>query len=230
MAAVEAANGRLDVYLIAAPDADVASTALPLIRDTAGEFAAAYSASGRSAYVLRPDGYLGFAAGAPDNDALVAHLRLTFKSSRSLTSPASVPAWRTRSGNNRPLSPARSLAETVAATIKHLEEGTDMAAETSSRVSNSILSTSSPGRRRTDHTEIADVKRRTADWTESDFNSFNSEGAELERRMVKLLRGGVAHNDATATSNSHKHSRRHRSGPPTCSPWIHVCPYTCGTR
>ncbi len=83
VAAVEAANGRLDVYLIAAPDADVASTALPLIRDTAGEFAAAYSASGRSAYVLRPDGYLGFAAGAPDKDPLVAHLRLTFKSSRA---------------------------------------------------------------------------------------------------------------------------------------------------
>jgi 2-polyprenyl-6-methoxyphenol hydroxylase-like FAD-dependent oxidoreductase len=79
VAAVEAALGRLDVYLIADPEADVASTALPLIRDTAGEFAAAYSAAGRSVYVLRPDGYLGFAAGAPDPEALVAHLRLTFK-------------------------------------------------------------------------------------------------------------------------------------------------------
>ncbi len=26
---------------------------------------------------------------------------------------------------------------------------------------------------RTDHAETADVKRRTADWTESDFSSFN---------------------------------------------------------
>ena len=36
-AAVSAAHGRMDVYLIAAPGADVTATELPLIRDTAGE-------------------------------------------------------------------------------------------------------------------------------------------------------------------------------------------------
>ena len=60
-AAARAAHGRMDVYLIAAPSADVATTVLPLVRDAAGEFARMYSAPGPSVYVLRPDGYLGFA-------------------------------------------------------------------------------------------------------------------------------------------------------------------------
>ena len=60
-AAVSAAHGRMDVYLIAAPGADVTATELPLIRDTAGEFARAYAPAGPSAYVVRPDGYLGLA-------------------------------------------------------------------------------------------------------------------------------------------------------------------------
>ena len=42
-AAVSAAHGLMNVYLIAAPGADVAATVLPLIRDTGGEFAGAYS-------------------------------------------------------------------------------------------------------------------------------------------------------------------------------------------
>ena len=42
-AAVAAAHGRMDVYLIAAPGADVAATVLPLIRDRDGDFAQMYS-------------------------------------------------------------------------------------------------------------------------------------------------------------------------------------------
>ena len=59
----EAAHGHMDVYLIAAPNADVATTVLPLVRDSGGEFARMYSAPGWSVYVVRPDGYLGFAGG-----------------------------------------------------------------------------------------------------------------------------------------------------------------------
>jgi 2-polyprenyl-6-methoxyphenol hydroxylase-like FAD-dependent oxidoreductase len=77
-AAVDAAHGRMDVYLIAAPDADVTATTLPLIRDAGGEFARAYQPSGPSAYVVRPDGYLSFAAQSIDPDQLVAHLGATF--------------------------------------------------------------------------------------------------------------------------------------------------------
>jgi pentachlorophenol monooxygenase len=76
-AAVTAANGRMDVYLIAAAGAEVAATELPLIRDTAGDFAKAYSPTGPRSYVIRPDGYLGF-TGDVDPDHLVAHLVATF--------------------------------------------------------------------------------------------------------------------------------------------------------
>ena len=77
-AAVAAAHGHMDVYLIAAPGADVAGTVLPLVRDSRGEFARAYSASESSVYVVRPDGYLGFAATGIDVTGVVTHLRATF--------------------------------------------------------------------------------------------------------------------------------------------------------
>lgn len=77
--AVKAAHGRMAVYLVATPSADVADTALPLIRDTAGEFAAAYSAIGNSAFVLRPDGYLGYRADSVIGGDLAAHLSTTFR-------------------------------------------------------------------------------------------------------------------------------------------------------
>jgi 2-polyprenyl-6-methoxyphenol hydroxylase-like FAD-dependent oxidoreductase len=51
---------------------------LPVIRDARGEFATAYAADGDSVFVVRPDGYLGYAASAVDVDGLVAHLAATF--------------------------------------------------------------------------------------------------------------------------------------------------------
>jgi 2-polyprenyl-6-methoxyphenol hydroxylase-like FAD-dependent oxidoreductase len=77
-AAVTAAHGQMTAYLIAAPGADIAATVLPLIRDTHSEFARAYSSAAESMYVVRPDGYLGFAASGMGVDGLVAHLRPTF--------------------------------------------------------------------------------------------------------------------------------------------------------
>ena len=77
-AAVAAAHGHMEVYLIAAPGADVAGTVLPLVRDSRGEFARAYSASESSVYIVRPDGYLGFAATGIDVTGVVTHLRATF--------------------------------------------------------------------------------------------------------------------------------------------------------
>ena len=41
-AAVAAAHGRIEVYLVAAPEAAVDATVLPLIRDSADEFARNY--------------------------------------------------------------------------------------------------------------------------------------------------------------------------------------------
>lgn len=76
--AVAATKGDVTVYLIAAPGADVATTVLPVIRDAESAFAAAYTPGDRTAFVVRPDGYLGFAGTHSDIDGLAAHLRTTF--------------------------------------------------------------------------------------------------------------------------------------------------------
>ena len=79
-AVVQAAHGQMDVYMVAAPDADVAGTVLPLIRDADGDFARNYDVSDTSVFVIRPDGYLGIAArGVVDTDELVRHLKATFR-------------------------------------------------------------------------------------------------------------------------------------------------------
>ena len=44
----------MNVYLIAAPGADVATTVLPLIRDAASEFAGAYPTDERTAFAVGP--------------------------------------------------------------------------------------------------------------------------------------------------------------------------------
>jgi 2-polyprenyl-6-methoxyphenol hydroxylase-like FAD-dependent oxidoreductase len=81
-AAVRAAHGRMDVYLIAAPGNrqrySVAATELPVVYDSGGEFALAYTPTGPSAYVVRPDGYLSLATAGVDAAELVTHLGATF--------------------------------------------------------------------------------------------------------------------------------------------------------
>jgi pentachlorophenol monooxygenase len=84
-AAVAAAHGRIDVCLVAAPDAEVSTTVLPLVRDGAGDFARMYGAAGSAAYVVRPDGYLSYASSGIDSDELVAHLSSTFEARVSTT-------------------------------------------------------------------------------------------------------------------------------------------------
>lgn len=79
-AAVEAAHGEMDVYLVADPGADVAESELPLIRDSAGEFATRYEPGSCSVFVIRPDGYLCFAdRDSPTQADLKSQLKLTFR-------------------------------------------------------------------------------------------------------------------------------------------------------
>jgi hypothetical protein len=53
--------GLVRTVLIAAPDAKaVATTRLPLFTDAQGSYREAYSPGGPSAYVIRPDGHVGF--------------------------------------------------------------------------------------------------------------------------------------------------------------------------
>lgn len=80
-AVVGATRGLADVYLIAAPDADVDATVLPVIRDAAGDFARAYGAGTPAVFVVRPDGYVGCASSDIGEDGVeetLQHLRSVF--------------------------------------------------------------------------------------------------------------------------------------------------------
>jgi pentachlorophenol monooxygenase len=84
-AAVAAARGRIEVCLLAAPKADVGATVLPLIRDSAGDFARMYGADGPAVFVVRPDGYLSFSSSGIDAGGVATHLASTFGASVSAT-------------------------------------------------------------------------------------------------------------------------------------------------
>ncbi|MCZ0730683.1 MerR family transcriptional regulator [Mycolicibacterium iranicum] len=95
------------------------------------------------------------------------------------------------------------LATTVAATIKHLEEGTDMPAEDmfegfemSPEHLDAVEAARVESTGDTEQPEIAEIKRNTAEWSEQDWGQFNAQGHDLTRRMVALLRDGVAADDA----------------------------------
>jgi hypothetical protein len=82
-AVVAAAHGRIDVYLVAARDADVGTTVLPLIRDSAGDFARMYAAQTSAVYVVHPNGYVSFTSPRIETDGLIARLSSTFRASVS---------------------------------------------------------------------------------------------------------------------------------------------------
>ncbi|MFD4440060.1 FAD-dependent monooxygenase [Nocardia sp. NPDC058519] len=69
---------HLDTYLVAGPGATVDPTALPVIRDSDGDFARRYHCADGAAYVVRPDGYLGYAASPASPDDLLRHFESTF--------------------------------------------------------------------------------------------------------------------------------------------------------
>jgi DNA-binding transcriptional MerR regulator len=94
------------------------------------------------------------------------------------------------------------LARTVAATIAHLEEGTAMAAEEMFQgfqfnretiAELERLAIERTGRDEQPHFE--ELKRRTADWSDEEFRQVDQNGAEIERRLLALLRAGVAPDD-----------------------------------
>jgi MerR family transcriptional regulator, thiopeptide resistance regulator len=88
------------------------------------------------------------------------------------------------------------LAQTVAATIKHLEKGTEMPAENLFQGFEFNPDYIDRELQRTNEPELGEIKKRTANWSEEDFQSFNDQGVQLETRLLALLRAGVAHDDA----------------------------------
>jgi predicted RNA-binding protein with TRAM domain len=67
----------IQAYLIAAPNADVGSTVLPVIRDSANDFARAYNTHG--------DGQFSYASAEGDVEDVVCHLSSTFAARVSAT-------------------------------------------------------------------------------------------------------------------------------------------------
>ncbi|WP_406194373.1 FAD-dependent monooxygenase [Kitasatospora sp. NBC_01560] len=78
VAALSAAHGLLDVYAVLAPGAPAPQWRMPIVRDGAGEFAAAYGARPGEAFLVRPDGHLAGRFHPPTPDGLVGCLRRTF--------------------------------------------------------------------------------------------------------------------------------------------------------
>ena len=90
------------------------------------------------------------------------------------------------------------LAATVAITIEHLEKGTDMPAENLFHGFDFSPEYIAREIERNDAPEVAEVQRNTADWSAEDFQTFTDEGLALERRLLALLRDGVAAHDEAA--------------------------------
>ncbi|MGD9529234.1 FAD-dependent monooxygenase [Pseudonocardia sp.] len=82
-ATLDAAGDLVEVRLVLAGESDIPDevgdglldgVSVPVVRDAAGEFRAAYGAMGGCCYLVRPDGQVGFRAGHARADELTAHL------------------------------------------------------------------------------------------------------------------------------------------------------------
>lgn len=78
--AEERANGQLDTYVIIPDEVELADDGAlpPVLRDSAGQFRAAYGATGMEAFLIRPDGYLGTRVSVAEEGALLDHLSRIF--------------------------------------------------------------------------------------------------------------------------------------------------------
>lgn len=74
----DATDGGLDAYLVTAPDAELATAVVPVIRDRDGDFTRRYRPAPGSVFIVRPDGYLGYAAVPASSEDLTRHLAATF--------------------------------------------------------------------------------------------------------------------------------------------------------
>jgi DNA-binding transcriptional MerR regulator len=96
-----------------------------------------------------------------------------------------------------------TLAQTVAKTITHLERGTIMPAEelfegfafTPQMLARFEAEAIQAQDERATHV-FDEIKQRTQDWTPRDYQSVQRNSVEIERRLLELLRAGVAANDA----------------------------------
>ena len=81
-AAAELSQGQVQARVLLADGATgggTPPTLLPTYRDTRGEFRRAYGVRDRTAFLVRPDGYLGARLHPPNSERLAAHLARVFR-------------------------------------------------------------------------------------------------------------------------------------------------------
>ncbi|MEH1125639.1 FAD-dependent oxidoreductase [Micromonospora sp. CPCC 206061] len=75
----EKVRGFVSIYVVASPDAAVPPALdLPVLRDASGGFRSAYGLRGTGAYLIRPDGHVGFRCSPVSASALDEHLAQIF--------------------------------------------------------------------------------------------------------------------------------------------------------
>jgi hypothetical protein len=73
--ALQHAHNRLRAYAILAPQTEAGWLGIGSVRDVQNTFRAAYGASRPCAYLVRPDGYVGYRQLSPDADGVVGALQ-----------------------------------------------------------------------------------------------------------------------------------------------------------
>jgi pentachlorophenol monooxygenase len=73
-AAREQARGRLRAYAISPPELDHGWLPVPVVNDADGQFREAYGVSDAAAYLVRPDGYVGYRQRPLDKGGVIAAL------------------------------------------------------------------------------------------------------------------------------------------------------------
>ncbi|MFD4138880.1 FAD-dependent monooxygenase [Streptomyces sp. NPDC058572] len=72
-------HGQVDVCVVLAADVAAGRVQLPVLRDSRGEFRRGYRAEGPTAYLVRPDGYLGARITPAAGSGLSTHLARVFR-------------------------------------------------------------------------------------------------------------------------------------------------------
>jgi hypothetical protein len=71
-------GAAMKVYVIATPGAPASSAGCPVLVDSAGQFQSAYAAAPGTAYLIRPDGYVGFRTDSLTQEGLDGYLDRVF--------------------------------------------------------------------------------------------------------------------------------------------------------
>ncbi|WP_412075278.1 FAD-dependent monooxygenase [Streptomyces xanthophaeus] len=95
----DSSGGRMETCVVLAPDAPAAPGIPAVYRDTGGEFARLYEVDGPTAFVVRPDGYLGARLSPPAPGPLAAHLTAVFAASPQRREPPEPPAAAARAAS-----------------------------------------------------------------------------------------------------------------------------------